>query len=95
MTHLHFPSSTPPTLHHHQLHLQLLIHSNNNINKMTTEGTTAPVHSTETDKMVNSIPDEKKNQEGGEGGEAETGEKRKAEDVKVIGGDDNKEGDKK
>jgi len=38
--------------------------------------------------MVNSIPEEKKNQEGGEGGEAETGEKRKAEDVKVIGGDD-------
>jgi hypothetical protein len=65
------------------------------MNKMTTEGTSAPVHSTETDKMVNSIPEEKKNQEGGEGGEAETGEKRKAEDVKVIGGDDNKEGDKK
>jgi hypothetical protein len=87
MTHLHFPSSTPPTLHH-QLHLQLLILPPNNINKMTTEGTSAPVHSTETDKMVNSIPEEKKNQEGGEGGEAETGEKRKAEDVKVIGGDD-------
>jgi hypothetical protein len=93
MTHLHFPSSTPLTLHH-QLHLQLRTHSNN-INKMTTEGTSAPVHSTETDKMVNSVPEEKKNQEGGEGGEAETGEKRKAEDVKVIGGDDNKEGDKK
>jgi hypothetical protein len=61
---------------------------------MATEGTSAPVHSTETDKMVNSIPEEKKRQEGGEGGEAETGEKRKAEDVKVIGGDD-KEGDKK
>jgi hypothetical protein len=86
MTHLHFPPSTPPTLHH-QLHLQLLIHLNN-IDKMTTEGTSAPVHSTETDKMVNSIPEEKKNQEGGEGGEAETGEKRKAEDVKVIGGDE-------
>jgi len=55
---------------------------------MATEGTKAPVHSEETDKMINSIPEDKKPHEGGEGGEAETGEKRKAEDVKVIGGDD-------
>jgi hypothetical protein len=60
---------------------------------MSTENTSAPVHSSETDKMVNSIPEHKKPTEGGEGGEAETGEKRKAEDVKVIGGDDNKEGE--
>lgn len=61
---------------------------------MSTEGTNAPVHSADTDKMVNSIPEDKKPHEGGEGGEAETGEKRKAENVKVIGGD-NQEDDKK
>ena len=62
---------------------------------MSADAANAPVHSTETDKVIKSISDEKKPTEAGEGGEAEAGEKRKAEDVKVIGGDDNKEGDKK